>query len=143
MSPVCSQPSASIASAVCSGILEVLAHHVVAPHDDLAGLAARHLVAVVVDHEHLDAGDRSARRGADRLGGVVVAAHRRDAARLGEPVAGDDGLEAELLLHPLDQLDRHRRRAGDREAQRLQLREVDVGVVEERLVHRRRARGAS
>ena len=54
MSPVCSQPSASIASAVWLGVLEVALHDVVATHHDLAGLAAGHLVAGVVDDEHLD-----------------------------------------------------------------------------------------
>ena len=62
----------------------------------------------------------------DRLGVVVVAAHRRDAGRLGEPVAGDDRLEPELVAHAPDQLDRHRRRAGDREPQR---RQVELGEV--------------
>ena len=41
MSPVCSQPSASIASAVRFGIVDEAAHHVVAADDDLAGLAGR------------------------------------------------------------------------------------------------------
>ena len=42
-------------------------------------------------------------------------------------------------LHPLDQHDGHRRRAGDREAQRAQVVVLAGRVVEQRLVDRRRA----
>ena len=67
-----------------------------------------------------------------------MAAHRRDAGCLGEPVAGHDGLELQLLAHAADQLDRDRRRAGDREAQRREIELGDARVVEDRLVDGRR-----
>ena len=109
MSPVCSQPSASIASAVAAGSWMKPAHDVVAAHHDLARLAGGRGLPVVVDDLDLDAGDRAPDVVGDRLGVVVVAAHRRDAGALGEPVAGHDRLEAELGAHPVDHLDRDRR----------------------------------
>jgi hypothetical protein len=42
MSPVFSQPSGVIASAVGLGIVEIALHHVEAAHADLAGLTRRH-----------------------------------------------------------------------------------------------------
>ena len=116
------------------GLVVVGAHHVVAPYHDLSGLAPRHLLALVVDDQHLDAGDGPARGGGDRLGVVIVAAHGGDAARLGEAVPGDDGLERELPPHAQDELDGDGGGAGDGQAQR---RDVVVGeprVVEDGLV---------
>ena len=68
-----------------------------------------------------------------------MAAHGRDAGRLGEPVARHDGLELQLVAHAPDQLDGNAGRARHREAQR---REVEVGearMIEDRLVHRGRS----
>ena len=78
------------------------------------------------------------RRRRDRLGVVVVAAHRRDAGRLGEAVAGHDRFEAELGAHAPDHLDGNRGRAGDREPQRRHVELGETRVIEDRLVHRRR-----
>ena len=68
-----------------------------------------------------------------------MAAHRRDARRLGEAVAGHDRLEAELGAHAPDQLDRHRRRARHREPQRRHVELGEARVVEDRLVDGRRS----
>ena len=46
----------------------------------------------------------------------------------------------ELLAHAADQLDRHRRGAGHREAQRREVERARSGCVEDRLVQRRRPR---
>ena len=59
---------------------------------------------------------------------------------LGEPVAGDDDRERQLGVDPADQLDGDVGRAGDRHPQGGQVVVVAVGVVEQRLVERGRAR---
>ena len=120
------------------GLVQIAAHDVVAADHNLTGLAARDLATLVVDDLHLDAGDGAARRVGDRLGIVVVPAHGRDAARLRQPVAGDDRLERELLAHPQDELDRCRRRARHRQAQAREVVLIASGMVEDRLVQRRR-----
>ena len=117
-------------------VVEVADHHLEAARHDLTRVAGRHVVAVGVDDLHLDAGDRAPRRVGDDLGVVVVPAHAHDAGGLGEPVAGDHALEAELLAHLHHELDGDDGRAGDRQAQR---REVVLGQVgvEDGLVDRR------
>jgi hypothetical protein len=128
MSPVCSQPSAS----------EAL-HHVVPADHDFTGLARGDRLVVVVDDAQLGAGNRAALGLRDPLGGIVVAAHRRDAGGLGEPEAAHDVLELQFLAHAPDELHRHRRRARDREPQRRQVELAGARVVEDRLVDGRRA----
>ena len=56
------------------------------------------------------------------------------------PKPGDDALEPEATAHLLDQLDRDRGGAEDREPQRGQVERVDVGMVEHPLVDGGRAR---
>src|ERR1019366_4174687 len=79
------------------GLLEVAAHDVVAAYDHFAGFAARDLVPSGIDHAELGVGNGSSGPVGDRVGGVIVAAHRRGAGRLGESVAGDDRLEGHLV----------------------------------------------
>ena len=81
MSPVCSQPS-TIVSAVFSGCLVVALHDQVAAHADLAGLAARQDLVLVV-HE-LDADQRI--RSADRRQPLVVGELAADEVLLGPQV---------------------------------------------------------
>ena len=108
-SPVCSQPSGSIASAVrLSGSSEITPHHVEAAHEHLAWLrfggtvagsshnAPRHPAIGVPQRARRDDRRRAAR------------ADRRDRARrLREPVRGHDVLEAAVLAHVPDQDRRH------------------------------------
>jgi hypothetical protein len=121
------------------GVVEEPGHDVVAPHDDLAGLARRQRRTVVVDDLHLDVGDGPPGRVGDGLGVVVVAAHGGDAGGLGQAVAGHDRLEGQLRAHPADHLDRDGGRAGDRQPQRGEVVAVEVGVVEDGLVDGGRA----
>jgi hypothetical protein len=100
------------------GVLPVARHDGVAPHHDLAGLPRRHS-APAVDHDpHLEPGDGPARGGGDDLGRIAAPAHGDGAARLGEAVGGEDGVEAELGAHGVHQLDRDDGRAGDPEPER-------------------------
>src|SRR5207249_11993600 len=69
-------------------VAEVALHDVVAADDELAGLTGRHVVAVVVDDTHVDAGERLADGGGDHLGGVGVTAHADRARRVVYAVAG-------------------------------------------------------
>ena len=116
------------------GVVEVALHEVVAAHEHLAGLTGAHRPAVVVDDAHLDAGDGPSDRLGDGVGVVVVAAHGGDAGGLGEPVAGDDRLERQLLAHADDQLHGNARGAGHGQPQRRQVEAGPVGVVQHRLV---------
>ena len=104
--------------------------------EDLADLALRDLVAVVVDDLHLDAGDRRADRA--RLALAVGVVERRDRRGLGQAVALEH-LAAERLLEAAQDLDRHRRAARGADAQRRDVDVVAVGVVQQRAVHRRHA----
>ena len=115
---------------------QVALHDVVAADHDLADLALRDLVVVVVDDLHLDALDRRPDRARLAVAvGVVEGRHRR---RLGQPVALEDDA-VERLLERLHHLDRHRRAAGDAHAQALGVRVLVAGRVEHRVVHRRHA----
>src|SRR3954454_9448286 len=114
----------------------VALHEVVAADGDLADLALAHLLAVLVDRLHLHALDR----GADRAGlalavGVVEGRDRRG---LRQPVALED-LAAEGLLEAAQHLDRERRAARDAQPQARRVVVVALGVVEDRVVHRRDA----
>ena len=119
-SPVCSQPSASMASAVRFGIVDEALHHVVAADrrprrarprgsalpsssttcTSVPGMARRPSVCEIVS------------------GVVVVAAHRRDAGRLGEPVAASRRSRSfsSSRMRRISSTGT-RRRAGDREPQ--------------------------
>ena len=74
--------------------------------------------------------------------GVVVGRGGRRGAALGEAVAGDDDRERQLVDDAADQLDRDVGGAGDGDPQGRQVVVAAVGVVEDRLVDRRRARAA-
>ena len=116
--------------------LPVALHHVVALDGDLADLALVDLVAVVVDHLHLDALDRGAdRAGLALLVGVVERRHRRGLAQ----AVALEHVAAEGLLEALHDLDGH-----GRAARRADLERGDVVVllaveVEHRREHRRDA----
>ncbi len=70
--------------------------------------------------------------------GVVLGGGGAGRARLGEPVARDDEGERQLGVDPPDELDRDVRRPGDRHPESGQVVVVPTGVVEDRLVDRRR-----
>ena len=108
------------------GIVEVALHDAVAAHQDLA----------VVGDAHLDAVARQAGGGGDVLE-RVAGPGQRHGARLGQPVAGHQRLERQLVVHPADQLDRDVGGAGDTGPQRRQL--ALVGDGQQRVVQRRRA----
>ena len=114
------------------GIVEIAQHHV--------GPAQQHFACAVfgwVVDAQLEVGDRSSARGGDGDGVVVGAAHRAEAAGLGQPVRRQHDVDVQLRLHPLDQNHRDRRRAGDRESQRAQVVVAAFGMVEQCLVDRR------
>ena len=58
MSPVRSQPSGDEHPGRRLGVVPVAVEHVGPAHPDLARVADEHVVAVVVDEAHLDAGER-------------------------------------------------------------------------------------
>ena len=93
--------------------------------------------AAVVDDAHLEPRAGPADRGGDGLG-VVVLRRRAGGTALGEPVAGDDLRERQLVVDAADQLDRDVGRAGHRDAEARQIVAGAAGVVEDRLVQRRR-----
>ena len=147
-SPVCSQPSASIASRGLVRVVEVAPHHAVAAHQHLARLPHRSRWR----RRRRRCGPRgrvglarpSWRSWSKSSSGAVAV----DRARLGQAVAGDDRLERQLVVHAPDQLDGDVGRAGDRDPQRRQVEAIAVRMVEDRLVdrgrsgqHRHRLRG--
>ena len=73
-------------------VVEVLLHHVEASDDELSGRAGGHVGSVVVDHAHLDTGQRTTHGVGDHLRRVVVAAHADRAGRLGHGRLSDAGL---------------------------------------------------
>ena len=79
-------------------------------------------------------GDRPSAGGGHRDGVVVGAAHGAEPVAFGQAVGGQHDVDVEFCLHPLDQHDRHRGRAGDREPQRGQVVAAAGGMVEQRLV---------
>ena len=93
---------------------------------------------VAVDDAQLEAGPGPPHRRGDRLD-VVAGRGRRRRAALGEPVAGDDHRERQLVVDPADELDRDVGGAGDRDPEARQVVAVATGVVEDRLVDRGRA----
>ncbi len=98
------------------GVVEVAAHHGLAPHDHLARLIHRGVGTGGVDRADVEPGPRHTDRGGDVLE-VVVGATAGDGAGLGEPVAGEDAFERKLLAHAANELDRDVGRTGDREPQ--------------------------
>ena len=120
-------------------VVDVAGHDVVAPHQDLPRRAPGGLGPVGLRHLDLDAVDGPARGGRDDLGGIVVAAHGGHPGGLGQPVAGEHGLEAEPGPHLGDQRHRHRGRAGDGQPQRRHVEGLQVGVVQDHPVDSRGA----
>ncbi len=100
------------------GVVEVADHHLVAARDDLARLAGGQVVAVDVDDLHLDAVERARKLVWAMISGSSSWRHMATGAGgLGEPVTGDDGVEAELLaLHRTSSTGTDRS-AGDGQAQ--------------------------
>jgi len=93
MSPVCSQPSGSIASAVASGIVDEALHERCSAHHDLARFARGDGLAIVVDGTHLgyrESRDRSLRVGFGRSSryGLTDARYRDDVSST--TTTGDD-----------------------------------------------------
>src|SRR4051794_27425863 len=116
------------------GPVPIALHHVVPADDDLADLAAMHLVVLLVDDLHLDALDRGTDRARLALAvGVVEGSHRR---RLAEAVALED-LAAELVLEGPHDLDRHRGATRAAQAQGRRVGAVGAGAAQHRRVHRR------
>src|SRR5207253_1341963 len=96
---------------------------------DLADLALRNLVAVVVDDLHLDPVDRRADR--PRLTIAVRVIERGDGRGLRQAVSLEH-LAAERLLNAAQQLDWHRGPAGYAQLQRRDVIAITVGKVEHR-----------
>ena len=71
---------------------------------------------------------------------VVVGSAAGDRAGFGEPVPGEDALERQLFADAPDELDRDVGRARDRDAQARDVAVRAIGMVEQRVVDRRRAR---
>ncbi len=111
-------------------VVEVVRHDAPAAEQDLAGLARRPLLALVVDDAQLEAGTWAPDRGGDGLD-VVARRGRRRGAALGQPVPGDDDRERQLLVDPPDELDGDVGRPGDRDAQAREVVPGAVGVVED------------
>jgi hypothetical protein len=137
MSPVCSQPSLQ---RLRRGVrpLPVFGHHVAGAHADLAGLAGRDFLVVIVENLDLAGGDRESagQKQLRRLGIVVgLAQHRHRIAF---------GLAVELREHrpdPLDALDqparRHRGRAIQQQFERGEVGLVERGMIQHHVDHRR------
>ena len=115
------------------GVVEIAQHHVRPAQQHLACA----VLGGVVDAQ-LEVGDRPATGGGDGDGVVVGAAHRAEPVGLGQPVRGQHDVDVQLGLHAFDQHDRDHRRTGDREPQRGQVVVAALGMVEQRLVDRRR-----
>ena len=94
MSPVRSQPSSVEHPGRRLRVVPVALEHVGPAHPDLARVADEHVVAVVVDQAHLDAGDDLPDRARAGLDAGRAGDDRR---RLGQPVALGER-EAEALL---------------------------------------------
>ena len=116
--------------------LPVALHDVVAADHDLAHLALRDLLAVLVPDLHLDALDRRADRSRLALAAGVV--ERRDRGGLRQPVSLEDDA-AELLLEAADQLHGDGGAAGHADAQARRVGRVRGVRVQHRVVHRRHA----
>src|SRR3954464_12781826 len=114
----------------------VALHEVVAADRDLADLALAHLVAVLVDDLHLDALDR--RPDGARLALLVGVVEGRDRRGLRQAVALED-LAPERLLEAAQDLDGERRATRDAQPQARGVVAIALGVVEDRVVHRRHA----
>ena len=121
------------------GIVQVSEHHVVPSDHDLAGLAPGQLVAVVVHDLHFDVGNGPSRGVGDGLGIVVVAAHGGDARRLGEAIAGDNGLEPQTGPHLKDHLHRDDGCPSHRQPQGGHVEAVEIGMVQDGLIDGRRS----
>ena len=119
------------------GVVQVAGHDAAAAEQHLARLPGLDVAPTLADDAHLEARARPAHGGGDRLG-VVVGRRRAGGAALREPVPGDDLREGELVVDPADQLDGDVGRAGHRHAQGGEVVPRRVGVVEDRLVQRRR-----
>jgi hypothetical protein len=111
------------------GVIEVSVHDAVAAHEHLP---------VGRDH-HLGARARQPSRGRDVLRRVTAPGQRDRAAGLGEPVAGQHGLEGQLAADALDERDRDIGRADDGGPQRRQVPLALRGGGQQRVVERRRA----
>ena len=95
MSPVCSQPSASMRLGGRRRVVQVAEHHVRPAEQDLAGLAGRRRPSAGPGHPDLEAGRGPSRGAGHGLRVVTRAAHRRH-HRLGQPVGGQHGPQAQL-----------------------------------------------
>ena len=82
---------------------EVPAEHEGTTDQDLAGLPPGYFVSLLVGDPHLDTGQRPPHRGGHDLGGVVGRGERPQCVVLGQPVGGEDGLDAQFLAHPADE----------------------------------------
>ena len=89
MSPVCSQPSASIVAAVASGVVEIALHHLRPAHPDLAALAGPSASPFVGIHDRASVFGRSGPT-APGCAAFSVAPRVGDRARLGHAVALED-----------------------------------------------------
>ena len=84
---------------------------------NFAGLARGGLAAGIVDDAHTHPRKRPTHRGGDHVGRVIVSAHADGPRRLGQPVAGHDRVEAQLLAHAPDHFHGHGGRARHGQAQ--------------------------
>ena len=140
MSPVWSQPSASMASRGRLLVVPVAGHDRVPPHDDLAGFAWSDGRAVSGEGLHLQPGNGTAGGLRHDFGRVAATTHRHGAAGFGQAVGREDGRETQVSVHCFDKFDRHHGGPGHAESQRRQVVIAPVRIGQERLIQRRRTR---
>ena len=122
------------------GVVQVAAHHVEAPAPDLPGGADRHDRTRRIHTFHLHPVHGPARGVGDAFGAVIRPADGYHATGLGQAVGGHHHFETQLRAHLLHQRHRHRRRAGDRQAQAAQVEFATPRVGQQGLVDGRRPR---
>ena len=135
MSPVWNQPPAKAAGRGL-GVPPVALEDLRAPQHDLAALAGRERLSLLVPDVELDVEARPAH--AAQFGHDAVAIQEGVARhRLGEPVGVGEPGRREGPLDPLDQGDRHLLAAVDDQPHGGEVCSVDVGERHDRVDHRR------
>src|SRR5215207_9388113 len=112
----------------------IAAHHHRPANQDLAYVALRHVVPLLIDQAHLDAVHRKADRAGLALDLRPIEGGDRTGLR--QAVALQD-LAVEAPLELLEHLDRHRGAARDAQLQARRVKRGRVRVVQHRRIHRR------
>ena len=120
-------------------ILEIFLHDIEASHEDLTRLIRCDGLSGVVHNAHVHTRKWSSYRAGDDFGRVVVAAHADRARCLGQPVTGDDRIEAQLVAHAPDHFHRNDGGSRHRQTKGRQIERREVGMIEDRLKDRGRS----